>query len=199
VTDDSLDAALAERLARASRAAQDLCDVLWEALHEELSDRSREGPRAQRVAELSERVADVSSTVAALALAATRDLREREPPVEAESALEGESALEPEEAEPTLASAAPGAPAAPASSPPRSRVVIVDEREEALAPLPTADLSAAGRSPIDPPTLSRVAREDQTSQEQPTRARPLPWDEPPRQEMRVTRRAASRPSVDEPA
>jgi GGDEF domain-containing protein len=52
----------AERLARAARAAQQLCEVLWESLHEELRD-----PRAERIRELSERLAEVSSTVAMLA------------------------------------------------------------------------------------------------------------------------------------
>ncbi len=55
---------MAERLARAARAAQQLCDTLWEALHEELRD-----PDAERIRELSERLAEVSSTVALLAAA----------------------------------------------------------------------------------------------------------------------------------
>ncbi|MFZ1155964.1 MAG: hypothetical protein WAN93_13790 [Solirubrobacteraceae bacterium] len=53
---------MAERLARAARAAQQLCEVLWEALHEELRH-----PNAERITELSERLAEVSSTVAMLA------------------------------------------------------------------------------------------------------------------------------------
>lgn len=53
-----------DRLARAARAAQQLCDVLWEALHEELLH-----PDAARIAQLSERLAEVSSTVAMLATA----------------------------------------------------------------------------------------------------------------------------------
>jgi len=52
----------AERLVRAARAAQTLSETLWEALHEELTD-----PVQRRVAELSERLADVSATVALLA------------------------------------------------------------------------------------------------------------------------------------
>jgi GGDEF domain-containing protein len=55
-------AAATERLARAARAAQQLCDVLWETLHEELH-----APHAGRVKELSERLVEVSSTVASLA------------------------------------------------------------------------------------------------------------------------------------
>jgi len=51
-----------DRLARAARAAQVLSEALWEALHEELT-----APAEQRVAELSERLTDVSATVALLA------------------------------------------------------------------------------------------------------------------------------------
>jgi GGDEF domain-containing protein len=54
---------VAERLARAARAAQQLCDTLWESLHDELRD-----PSAERIRELSERLAGVSSTVALLAV-----------------------------------------------------------------------------------------------------------------------------------
>jgi GGDEF domain-containing protein len=56
------DAATVERLRRAARAAQQLCDVLWETLHEELLN-----PDAARLAQLSGRLAEVSSTVAMLA------------------------------------------------------------------------------------------------------------------------------------
>jgi GGDEF domain-containing protein len=48
---------------RAARAAQQLSDVLWETLQEELNY----GPYAERVKELSERLVEVSSTVALLA------------------------------------------------------------------------------------------------------------------------------------
>jgi GGDEF domain-containing protein len=64
VSDEFLSPHSVERLARAARAAQTLSEALWEALHEELSD-----PRGQRVAELSERLTDVSATVALLARA----------------------------------------------------------------------------------------------------------------------------------
>ena len=60
----SLSPAAAERLARAARAAQQLSDVLWETLQEELHDH-----RAERASELSERLVGVSSTVALLAAA----------------------------------------------------------------------------------------------------------------------------------
>lgn len=62
MSDDVLNPRLAERLARAAQAAQALSETLWEALHEELTD-----PHGQRVAELSERLADVTATVALLA------------------------------------------------------------------------------------------------------------------------------------
>lgn len=52
----------AERLARAAGAAQQLCDVLWEALHAELRD-----PDAERVQEISRRLAEVSATIGLLA------------------------------------------------------------------------------------------------------------------------------------
>jgi GGDEF domain-containing protein len=52
----------AERLARAARAAHTLSETLWEALHEQLTD-----PAEPRVAELSQRLADISATVALLA------------------------------------------------------------------------------------------------------------------------------------
>jgi GGDEF domain-containing protein len=51
----------AERLRRAAHAAQQLCDVLWETLREELQD-----PQAERVKELSGRLVEVSATVASL-------------------------------------------------------------------------------------------------------------------------------------
>jgi hypothetical protein len=172
MTDTSLDAVLAERLTRAARAAQDLCDVLWEALHEELSDRSSNGPRAQRVADLSERVADVSSTVAALASYATPGVVEREAATTAEPPTEPEPAIVPEP---------PKRPPSPAAT---SDVTIVDELAEGGASLPAADRPAS-----DPPPARRAREEAAPGREQPTRPRPLPWDEPHPQEMRVTRRA----------
>lgn len=152
MTDTSLDAVLAERLTRAARAAQDLCDVLWETLREELSDRSSNGPRAQRVADLSERVVDISSTVAALASYATPGVVEREPVTMAEPPAEPEPATVPEPAK------------TPAPSAATSGAVIVDERDEPK-----------------------------------TRARPLPWDEPPPPaEMRVTRCAVEGSALPSP-
>jgi GGDEF domain-containing protein len=87
-----------ERLARAARAAQQLCDALWEALHEELRD-----PSAERIRELSERLAEVSSTIAMLAAP-----RAAAPPVSSPAA-----------ATPIASpAAAPGASIPPPSGPP---------------------------------------------------------------------------------
>jgi hypothetical protein len=175
VTDHSLDAALAERLTRAARATQDLCDVLWEALHEELSDRSHDGPRAQRVAELSERVADISATVAALASDAAHAPLAPQPPVSREQPVPREppvppgppvSPESPATPDPSVVFAAPAASAAPAMSrppEPSSGAVIVDERE--------------GASTSSPPVVAPEA--PQVSQARQAQARPLPWDTAP--------------------
>jgi hypothetical protein len=192
VADDPLETAVADRLARAARAAQDLCDVLWEVLHGELSDRTRSGPRAQRVADLSEQVADISSTVAALA----RDAASQE-------ALDGLSpSVEPSvPSEPAVGSgpsiasqstSVPGPVASPSEAMPRSEAVIVDERAE------PPEQIAADEQPVDDPRTWPALTRAQTPAvgEQPSRGRPLPWDESPREEMRVTRRAADRPPAD---
>lgn len=52
-----------ERLLRAARAAHDLSDALWEALHEELA----QDPPVERAAALAQRLADVCSSIALLA------------------------------------------------------------------------------------------------------------------------------------
>lgn len=57
-----LDASRVELLSRAARASRELCELLWEAMHEEL----RNDPREERVCELSGRLAEVASTVALL-------------------------------------------------------------------------------------------------------------------------------------
>ncbi len=74
MSDDVLNPRIAERLTRAARAAQTLSETLWEALHEELID-----PRGRRVAELSERLADISATVALLARVDTGAFAASEP------------------------------------------------------------------------------------------------------------------------
>jgi GGDEF domain-containing protein len=77
VSEDFLDPQLAERLTRAARAAQTLSEVLWEALHEELTD-----PRSERVTELSERLCEVTATVALLARVGARAAEASAAPVE---------------------------------------------------------------------------------------------------------------------
>jgi hypothetical protein len=113
----SFGAAHAERVERAANAAHVLCEALWEALHEQLGGRSEWGAASnrsstptQRVAELSERLADVAATVALLAGA---DGRATVPPMAP--------------SEPTARSAAPAAPAA-ADAP--STAVLIDERDD---------------------------------------------------------------------
>jgi hypothetical protein len=108
-------AARAERVERAANAAHALCEALWEALHEQLRGRSEWGAASnrsstptQRVAELSERLADVAATVALLAGA---DGRATVPPT-APSEPAGRSA----------------APAAPAAADTPSTAVLIDER-----------------------------------------------------------------------
>jgi GGDEF domain-containing protein len=72
-----------ERLARAARAAHDLSDALWESLHEGLAA----GPDARRASQLAQRLADVCSAIALLA-------------VESESVSSPETPLEPPEPSP---------------------------------------------------------------------------------------------------
>jgi hypothetical protein len=153
VADDSLEAVMAERLTRAARAAQDLCDVLWEALHEELSDRAANGPRAQRVADLSERVANVSATVMALVRYAKPAVDEREPSPTVELPTAPES-----EPEPAVVSAPTRTPPAATGV---SDAVIVDERAEQeprARPLPwdkpPAEMRVTRRDIEEPATIS---------------------------------------------
>lgn len=103
-----------ERLARAARAAQQLCDALWEALHEELRD-----PSAERIRELSERLAEVSGTVAMLAVAVPRSVvapAAGSPPAQAPDAPAAPPAAVPDATAPPAA--ARDAPAAPPAAPP---------------------------------------------------------------------------------
>lgn len=81
MSDDFPTPGLAERLERAARAAHTLSETLWEALHEELADRRAEIDRGdRRVAELSERLADVSATVGLLARGDARPSSSEPPP-----------------------------------------------------------------------------------------------------------------------
>jgi GGDEF domain-containing protein len=127
----------AERLVRAARAAQTLSETLWEALHEELTD-----PVPRRVAELSERLSDVSATVALLARVNPGESVQDERPA-APAGGEGESrvprAIHDERATPSE----PLAPLESSSPPERA---IHDE-----PPPPRA--SSAARAPTSPAVL----------------------------------------------
>lgn len=200
MADDPLEAAVADRLARAARAAQDLCDVLWEVLHGELSDRARSGPRAQRVVDLSERVTDISSTVAMLAHDAALDetLHQELAPADEPSAPSA-PVVAPEPSAAARSAAVPGPATMSSAAPPRSEAVIVDERaEEESERVAAVEQPSAVEHPVDDPRTWPALAHEQTPAvgEQPPRGRPLPWDGPPREEMRVTRRAADRPPAD---
>lgn len=134
--DPSTEAAALERLRRGARAAQQLCDVLWEALHEELLD-----PDATRLATLSERLAEVSSTVAMLA-----------------SCAPGDAPSQP----PAPVTPAPGPPIhdAPLSSPPISGAPASDPvgrpaGERRTPPAPTRSARSGSASEPDPAAASQ--------------------------------------------
>jgi GGDEF domain-containing protein len=109
-------------LARAAHAAQQLCDVLWEALHEELRH-----PNAERITQLSERLAEVSSTVAMLAAAAPHAAAPDTPAVERRTPPEP-SPPEPPQSDPRPTPDLRLAPHPPAAEP---------ESPVALQPIPT--------------------------------------------------------------
>jgi GGDEF domain-containing protein len=143
----------AERLARAARAAQQLCDALWDALHDELRH-----PDAERVTALSERLADVSSTVAMLAASA--------PPTGAPSAA-GSGAVAPDPAGPRAAAPSVVAPraGAPQAGPP-----------QAVAPDTPAAPYAVPPQAVAPDT---PAAPDAPAVERRTPPAPSPADPPP--------------------
>jgi GGDEF domain-containing protein len=121
-----------ERLARAARAAQQLCDTLWESLHDELRD-----PYAERVEELSERLAAVSSVVALLATAVPHSVTRS-----TESSSDAPA----------------GVPVAPAEAPSGTRALSAEHGGEAARP-PTVErrtppvASGPESSRPDPPPL----------------------------------------------
>jgi GGDEF domain-containing protein len=127
----------AERLVRAARAAQTLSETLWEALHEELTD-----PVQRRVAELSERLVDVSATVALLARVNPGESVQDERPA-APARGEGESRVPRaiHDERPT-----PSEPRAPLESSSPAERAIHDE-----PPPPRA--SSAARAPTSPVVL----------------------------------------------
>jgi GGDEF domain-containing protein len=133
----SFDGTVVERLTRAARAAQQLCDVLWEAIHEELLH-----PSAERIAELSERLSEISSTVAMLAgalppataqrsVAHTPEADRRTPP---EPSRAESSQSDPRSAPDLRLAPHPLANPEPPPSPPPSE----PESPVALQPIPTS-------------------------------------------------------------
>ncbi len=150
----------AERLVRAARAAQALSETLWEELHEELGD-----PTRGRVAELSERLADVSATIALLANPAFGEsLGEAPPAASTRPQAAGAPAIRdderPEErpgaGERPRSSAPPSAPAsverAPSVSPPESPAARPSVREPSLRAVLVDELAPEAPTTPESPT-----------------------------------------------
>ncbi len=195
----TLDAAMAERLRRAAGAARELSDVLWEALHEELGERSGAGPRAQHVTDLAERLVDVAATLSALATAGERI------PASAESEMAAAPAAV---STPEVPGQLAHEPRFERTSPDSSSVaIIVDERDDppiTANPIVTdAESEMRSRSRVET-SRSRVEMSRhplETSQPDAemsrpharVKPRPLPWDTPLSEELRATR-SAQRPA-----
>ncbi len=150
----------AERLVRAARAAQALSETLWEELHEELHD-----PTRRRVGELSERLADVSATIALLA---------------------GPAPEQPADETAPAASARSQAPEAPAmrdderpeaGERPRSRVPAPAPASAERAPSVSPRESTPARSSVQEPSL-RAVLVDELAPEAPTPQSPSVPPEP---------------------
>jgi GGDEF domain-containing protein len=146
VSDESISPRGADRLARAARAAQALSETLWEALHEELAD-----PGALRVVELSQRLADVSATVALLARTDAGSPAAPEGPLSPASPAEPAAPRAPaaravhEEAPPPPPPESPMSQASSAQrESPSSMAVLVDE----LAPRETPEIPLRESSEI---------------------------------------------------
>lgn len=166
---DSLAPRAVERLGRAARAARALSDTLWEALQDELShpeDPSEQGGRvnAARVVELSERLADVSATVALLASVevpdGVADPSEDVSGVADPTPTFSRSPTQPSPVEPVHPrSEPPGQPESPEAPPAQSsHAVLVDEL--ALAP-------PESESPPSPaPAPSEIAIRDERGEEE---------------------------------
>jgi GGDEF domain-containing protein len=160
-------------MARAARAAQQLCDVLWEAMREELLL----SPDTARAAELSERLADISSTIAMLAAAA--------PPSRLSQG--GSATLDLSPPDPTPASSTPASavPASPASmAVPSTPTPPVRDRRTPPEPSPVA------RQPIASGTDAHPFTKLVDEQEAGTHAEPLATVQPiqPEIEIRDVRR-----------
>lgn len=159
----SLDASRVELLSRAARASRELCELLWEAMHEEL----RNDPSEQRVRELSGRLSEVASTVAMLTVAphgGTGPGERRSPPapISADPPEERASHLSPVPVADGVSSHSSSAPPnpPPGQSPPAAsgspaaandslaRMRLVDEHEQSSSehPTPTQAPSALPQS-----------------------------------------------------
>jgi GGDEF domain-containing protein len=155
----------ADRLERAARGAQQLCDALWEALHEELRD-----PSSERIVHLSLRLAEVSSSVALLAGGATGEARQSGGSVLKTSV--GSPLDDPATSvittggAPAEARLAPVAPSAPAGE---ARLASASDREPRLASAPSV---APDPEPSEPPAVER------RTPPAPSRPDPLPPDPP---------------------
>jgi GGDEF domain-containing protein len=148
MSDDVLNPRLAERIARAARAAQALGETLWEALHEELTD-----PHGQRVAELSERLADVTATVALLARVGAGAPAEPEPRgVPAEPESPAPHAAHAQKSHGSLVRESPAAQTQGQGQP--AAAVLVDElavEELAVEELAVEELAVEELAPVDEP------------------------------------------------
>jgi GGDEF domain-containing protein len=153
-TQSSADGLVLERLARAARAAQQLCDTLWEALHEELLQ-----PSPERIAELTERLAEISSTVALLAAAGAA-----ETPAEPSSPPKPASRdtpvvdrrVPPEPSTPSRSSLGPSQAVSSAGSGGYSFTKLIDERD---SPSPAEPLATV--EPIQPEIEIRDVRREE--------------------------------------
>jgi GGDEF domain-containing protein len=158
-----LDPARVELLSRAARAARELCELLWDAMHEELRH-----PREERVRALSERLSEVSSTVAMLTASPRGRSTPGERPTPPEDAPPGgperERRTPPEPIWSEHPSPPPGPPppapiphpaayGASAGDAERARVRLVDEHQES-SPAPTIPPAKA------PVAMREVLREE---------------------------------------
>ncbi|HYM46418.1 MAG TPA: diguanylate cyclase [Solirubrobacteraceae bacterium] len=194
MTDSSRDQGLADRpsgdrLARGVWAAQSLSEVLWETLHEELAD-----ARTQLVAELAERLAEISRTVASLARA---DARPSLPPgvlPEAPQAPAGPHAPDPHAPEPAAQGARAArltqAPSRRESSPPQAPTL---PREPPLAPPPWES------PPAGEPPRPREPRQPDAPLSVAVLVDDLAPEAPPESAPPATFEAPSEPAQPEPA
>jgi GGDEF domain-containing protein len=148
-----LDPARVETLSRAARAARELCELLWEAVHEELRE-----PREQRLRELSQRISEVSSTIAMLTYAPRDGAPSGERRTPPEPILEEPPSLLGDPHARRSFTPRPEQPAPPAPPEPAARIRLVDEdRPDGLSTAPPVSAaswptqtSVPGASPSAP-------------------------------------------------